>query len=442
MKTATMGGKLRILSNITVFHRLLLLVALLVVVLVLEGGDALSLDPKMSRRSALQQSLASVSGASTSAIAIAGGLVSGWKIEPTATAAHAATPLLASKKSSTLSAYQVFPDATPARNPKIKSIAEDKLIRCLSKKSGALWMGEHHNAERDHLLQVDVIRKLHASKRNKGGQELAVGLEQVQVQFQPVLDAYVNGEISTDEMRTGVEWNKRWTWPFEGYRGVFELARDLKIPLIALNVDSEDMSRVEAGGFSNLSPEKRGKYILDPEGFASFAKPGRYKCYVEYVILPSYDLHEKLGLLQYTMTGEKLEQPMNFKKFFSGHILWDEAMASRAYRWTEENPGGLLVGLVGANHVTYRSGIPGRYDRMVGNSRDCVSMILNPSLIDTRPSGSISMAQNTYDPNRLTLQLMYSKEGVDATTDARFKDENIGGSLPLADYILTSKSNS
>jgi hypothetical protein len=304
-------------------------------------------------------------------------------------------------------------------------------------------MGEHHNDERDHLLQVDVIRQLHASKRRKGKddrQALAVGLEQVQVQFQPILDAFIDGEISTDEMRNLVEWNKRWTWSFEGYRGVFELAKDLNIPLIALNVDSEDMFRVVAGGFSNLSPEKRGKYILDPEGFSSFAKPRCFKCYVEYCILSSFDMHEKLGLLQYTMTGEKLEEPMNFKRFFSGRMLWDEAMASRAYRWTEENPGGLLVGLVGADHVKFRGGIPGRYDRMVGKSRDCISMILNPSLIDTQPSGSISMSQNTYDPNKLTLQLIYAKEGVDATSDDRFKDENIGGSLPLADYILTSQN--
>ena len=302
-------------------------------------------------------------------------------------------------------------------------------------------MGEHHNAERDHQLQVEVIQKLHASRQTNGkNKALAIGLEQVQVQFQPILDAYVAGRLSTDEMRQGVEWDKRWTWPFEGYRGVFELARDLEIPLIALNVDSEDMSKVEMGGFSNLSPENRQKYILDPDGFAAFAKPGKFKCYVEYVILPSFDMHEKLGLLQYTMTGEKLDQAMDFKKFFSGRILWDEAMASRSYRWTNENPGGLLVGLVGADHVKYRSGIPGRYDRMVGTSRDCVSMMLNPSLIDTRASGTTTMEENTYDPKKLILQLIYVREGVDATTDARFKDENIGGSLPLADYILINRN--
>lgn len=77
-----------------------------------KGSVALSLDPEMSRRSALQQSF-------TSASVFAGGIASGFFIDP---AAHA-TPDLSSELPSMASAYQVFPDATPARNPKIKSVA-------------------------------------------------------------------------------------------------------------------------------------------------------------------------------------------------------------------------------------------------------------------------------------------------------------------------------
>jgi Haem-binding uptake, Tiki superfamily, ChaN len=61
-------------------------------------------------------------------------------------------------------------------------------------------------------------------------------------------------------------------------------------------------------------------------------------------------MHQAMGLLQYTMSGQKLEQEMSFRNFLSGRILWDEAMASNAYEWTNRNKGGLLVGLVGADH--------------------------------------------------------------------------------------------
>ena len=61
------------------------------------------------------------------------------------------------------------------------------------------------------------------------------------------------------------------------------------------------------------------------------------------------------------MSGEILEKDMSFRNFFSGRILWDESMALNAHAWTTANPNGLIVGLVGADHVKFNKGIPGRY---------------------------------------------------------------------------------
>lgn len=85
-------------------------------------------------------------------------------------------------------------------------------------------------------------------------------------------------------------------------------------------------------------------------GFATFARPRQYATYVDYVISPSYQLHQDMGLLKQTMSGVKLEETMSFRNFLSGRMLWDESMAWNAYKWTKSNPGGLLVGLVGADH--------------------------------------------------------------------------------------------
>jgi hypothetical protein len=57
-----------------------------------------------------------------------------------------------------------------------------------------------------------------------------------------------------------------------------------------------------------------------------------------------------MGLLQYSIDGTKFDNEMSYRNFFSGRILWDESMASNAYRWIQNNPGGLVVGLVGADH--------------------------------------------------------------------------------------------
>lgn len=148
-----------------------------------------------------------------------------------------------------------------------------------------------------------------------------------------------------------------------------------------------------------------------------------------------------MGLLKYTISGQKLDQDMTFRNFYSGRILWDESMASKAYAWTKANPGGLMVGLVGADHVKFTDGIPGRYARMAGDSRDCTSIILNPTLIDTSPAGAVSFVANSDSsqyPYKINLQLRYLKDDVDRTSPARLLPSSTGGVLALADYILVS----
>jgi hypothetical protein len=98
--------------------------------------------------------------------------------------------------------------------------------------------------------------------------------------------------------------------------------------------------------------------------------------------------------------------------------------------------------------VKFGDGIPGRYARMVqGNDRtnnlDCVSVLLNPTLIDTRPSGSVisdEVAMSSQNPDGITLQLRYSKDDVASLdpndTVVQASPESTGGVLPLADYIL------
>ncbi len=69
----------------------------------------------------------------------------------------------------------------------------------------AIFLGERHNSENDHLLQSEIIEKLHntrigakkASEPNAGN--LQIGLEMVQKKFQPVLDKYIAKATSDDK---------------------------------------------------------------------------------------------------------------------------------------------------------------------------------------------------------------------------------------------------
>lgn len=376
------------------------------------------------------------------------GVLTGGSLATTVLPAEATTAALSGEAVGSFDAYGVRPDASASLSPSLESVMPSQFLDVISMtgdeaitKGGACWLGEHHNSRSDHALQADFIRSIHKRRKDLSCPPMAIGLEQVQRQFQPVLDDFVAGKISVAALRKGVQWEKRWVWPFSVYEDIFFAARELKIPMIALNVDSEDLGPVEREGYPALGKERLRRYIKDPVGFADFSKPLSYKTYVDYVIKPSYDLHKEMGILRTTITGQQLEEDMSFRNFFSGRILWDEAMAMSSYEWTMSNPGGLIVGLVGADHVKFRDGVPGRYGRMVAGGRKNVSVMLNPTLIDTRRSGSVSnipAAYSTQFPERLTLQLRYLKEGGGASVSEMQSHSNTGGVLPLADYIVIS----
>jgi len=306
----------------------------------------------LSRRQALQTTVTTGTAA-----AAAAGLVTGGGIflpkDAVATTEEKDISLLTTSTTTTpttsFQSYQVTADASEALSPQLTALDSPAAFwDQISQKEGALWLGEHHNSVADHQLQVQVLRELH--QRRSSSSSLAIGLEQVQIQFQPVLDDFLAGRRSLDALRTGVEWDRRWMWPFDVYRDIFATARQLQIPLVALNVNSQDLALVERDGLPGLPRERLRAYIGDAAGFGAFARQSQFRTYVDYVIAPSYELHRSLGLLKNTMSGEPLPEEMSFRNFLSGRLLWDEAMAQAAHQWTRRHPGGLLVGLVGVDH--------------------------------------------------------------------------------------------
>mmetsp|Transcript_615 Transcript_615/g.1401 ORF Transcript_615/g.1401 Transcript_615/m.1401 type:complete len:441 (-) Transcript_615:112-1434(-) len=353
---------------------------------------------------------------------------------------------------SSFDAYYITPVENEVRS-KLDKIDSKKFINEMATHSGgSIWLGEHHNSASDHTFQAMVIREVHRERAKNlrlKDTPMAVGLEQVQGQFQPVLDAYINGKISLNEMKSLVQWDERWSWSFENYKEIFVVAKDLGIRLLALNVDSEDLVLVEQEGYPGLPPKQLHKYIKDPIGFADFAMTSEFKTYNDYVIKPSYELHQRLGLLQYTVMGEQMESEMTFGRFFSGRTLWDEGMASSAFSWCVNNPGGLLVGLVGADHVKFENGVPGRFSRMARSSNsksnnqvdtitECKAVVINPTLIDSRPSGTVSRiptSDSAEYPERVTLQLRYTKAAVDLSPP---NTSGANGVLSFSDYVVVT----
>ena len=266
-------------------------------------------------------------------------------------------------------------------------------------------MGEHHPELRDHLLQAAVLRNLCAS-----GKPLAVGLEAVQRQFQPVLDDYVAGRITEAQLYTATDWQRRWYWAFEYYAPIFRICREFGVKLVALDMDSEDKAKVELGGLAALEPSQLRQYVPDRDGFDTFGSTRAFDAYLEYTLRPPYALMSKVGARMTASTNA--QRSMSFANFVARQAVRDETMASASASWLRDHPDGLLVGLVGTNHVKFGCGVPARTARMLPGGLDAVtSVLLNPTPANTfvdpsdlRPCGRRAVANEACVRNDIELQ--------------------------------------
>merc|ERR1719414_50570 len=233
-------------------------------------------------------------------------------------------------------------------------------------RSDVVLLGEHHDSEEDHALHLDVLCGLFEQSA-EDGRSLAVGLEMVQKRFQPVLDHYVEGKLDERGLARGTDWRRRWTWPFELYEPVLRFCREQGVRLVALNTDYEVLAKVESGGLEQLTAEDWQANVPDRTGFRMLGKDPAFKAYLGNVVVPAYRLHERLGILRQTLTGQVLEQDMTLKHFVGGRVLWDETMAGSAVKAVRDmgGPGrARLAVLVGNDHVKYHYGIKERVCRL------------------------------------------------------------------------------
>lgn len=210
----------------------------------------------------------------------------------------------------------------------------DALIERLDDKR-VIFVGEQHDRYADHLNQAAIIEGLLAR-----GRSVAIGMEMFQQPYQPALDAYVVGEIDEAELLRRTQYFDRWRFDYRLYRPILRLARAHRVPLIALNLESELTRRVGDGGIASLSESERARL---PE-------------------IDRSDLDYRLRL-KAVFDRHPPEQRRDFEHFLEVQLLWDEGMAERAARYLAEHPERTLVVISGDGHIEYGQGIPKRLAR-------------------------------------------------------------------------------
>jgi len=194
-------------------------------------------------------------------------------------------------------------------------------------------VGESHDNAAHHQFQADVIAAMANS-----GRPVIVGFEQFTFPRQRDLNAWSLGGQTEADFITASQWKTEWGFAFEIYRPIFTVAREHRIPLVALNVPRDWVRTVGRGGPEALPAEAYGQ--------------------VPPLHLDNQAHQAIFGSLMggHPMTGD------SGRRMYAAQVLWDEGMADRALRAFGRRPGtrAAMVILAGNGHVMYGEGIATR----------------------------------------------------------------------------------
>jgi len=209
-------------------------------------------------------------------------------------------------------------------------------------KRDVVLLGEQHDNPDHHQWQVQTVSALHSARPIT-----AIGFESFPRRLQPVLDQWVNGELSPRQFLERAEWEKVWSFPPELYMPLFEFARVNRIPMIALNVERTLTRAVGEKGWDSVPESQR-------EGLG---RPAPASPAYEDMLFDVFGQHGPTDGKENTRANRK--DPA-FRNFVESQLTWDramaEALATRVTAKDATRP--LVVGIMGGGHVRDGYGVP------------------------------------------------------------------------------------
>lgn len=200
-------------------------------------------------------------------------------------------------------------------------------------------VGEEHTAIESHRAQLRVIQELH-----RAGRKVLIGLEMFPASEQRPLDQWHRGLLTEEGFVEIARWYTHWGYNWGYYRDIFLFAREVGIPMFAVNAPREVVTAVRQKGYPSLSEEQR-RYLPEKVDAASEDHRTLFRSY--------FDEDDPLHAMK----------PEEMEGMVSAQATWDAAMAHNALRALREhggNSGGpeaVIVVLAGSGHVAYGLGI-------------------------------------------------------------------------------------
>ncbi len=218
-----------------------------------------------------------------------------------------------------------------------------KLIHASTDKKIVL-LGEHHDNMEHHRWQLQMITGLHTLNG-----DVVLGFEMFPRKAQPVLDRWVNGELTEQQFLEQVDWATYWTFDASLYMPLFHYARMNKIPVYALNVDRSLIRLVGKQGWKNIDADQR-EGITEPKAASEGYRQLLAGVFMQHGEKHSEMLAEELVSKAMTMPG--------FSRFVESQLVWDRAMAEAIAAGVSKHPQAQFLAVLGSGHMMYRYGVP------------------------------------------------------------------------------------
>jgi uncharacterized iron-regulated protein len=212
-------------------------------------------------------------------------------------------------------------------------------------------IGETHDSELHHRVQLQIIRALHAHD-----ERLGVGMEMFQRPFQSVIDRYLAGRLDEEKFLAQTEYHKRWGFDWSLYKPIVEFCRRNRVPVAGLNLSQELTRRLSRVGHAKLTDEEKKQ--LGPIDF-------------------HVKEHRAYWFERLAQMHGKAEVPQEQKEHsYQVMTAWDEYMADSAARFQQERRLRRMVVLAGSGHIDRGFGIPQRAARRTGGKAVTVRIVI------------------------------------------------------------------
>ncbi|MDW1834930.1 ChaN family lipoprotein [Vibrio sp. Vb0718] len=184
-----------------------------------------------------------------------------------------------------------------------------------------ILIGEWHTHAGVHRFQTDMLKQLTSYDRS-----LALSMEQFTRDKQPVVDAYLRGELGEQYLMKQAN-----AWPnYESdYRPLVEFAKQKNLPVIAANAPKSIVRCIGRQGLDYINKLDDDQRMFIAQAINTGSSP--YK--------------EKF------MASMHHGKPEQTEKQFAAQVTWDETMAESIVSYLDDNPGAQVVHVAGKFHT-------------------------------------------------------------------------------------------